>query len=291
MRILASIFITASISFAASEPSVFGAGNLNSPNPYGLTTEEKLILENKKEIESVVQKHHQQSAKVETVAERLDGMQTILEGLIQSSNEQKMALQKLQEEKNDSNTSVNLDEIAKQVSANNENVVQMKALMEELSKLVDIINASYVTKEEFSLLLKQLKIAAPETKAEPIAKMDPKALEKKAKELFSQKKYHESKPYYEAMIQKKHKISESYFWIGEGHFHAKEYKESIYYYKESASKNEKAEYMPALLLHTGIAMEKIGDKTSARTFYHAIHAKFGNSPEAKEAKSLLEKLK
>lgn len=291
MRLLASIFIPAAISFAASEPSVFGAGNLNSPNPYGLTSEEKLILENKKEIESVVQKHQQQSAKVETVAERLDGMQTILEGLIQSSNDQKIALQKFQEEKNDSNGSLSVEELNKQVSANTENIVQMKSLMEELSKLVDAINVSYVTKDEFTTLLKQLKMAVPETKPEPSAKMDTALLEKKAKELFSQKKYLESKAYYEAMIQKKYKVAEAYFWIGEGHFNAKEYKESIYYYKESASKNEKAPYMAELLLHTGIAMEKIGDKTSARAFYQATSVKFANTPEAKEAKLLLEKLK
>jgi len=291
MRILASIFISASLSFAASEPSVFGAGNLNSPNPYGLTAEEKLILENKKEIESVVQKHHQQSAKVETVTERLDGIQTILEGLIQSSNEQKMSLLKLQDEKNDSNTSINIDELGKQVSANNENIVQLKTLLEELSKLVDTINGTYVTKDEFSALLTQLKMGVPESKTEPISKMNSAALEKKGKELFGLKKYQDARPYFEALIQKKQKVSESYFWIGESHFHSKEYKEAIYYYKESASKNEKSSFMPALLLHTGISMEKTGDKSSARTFYQATNAKFPNSPEGKEAQILLDKLK
>ena len=73
MRLLVTLALVSSF-VLASEPSVFGAGNLNIPDPYGLTSEEKLILENKKEIQSVVQKNNLQSAKVETVTERLDGL-------------------------------------------------------------------------------------------------------------------------------------------------------------------------------------------------------------------------
>lgn len=68
---------------------------MNNPNPYGLTHEEKLIQENKKEIEGIAHKNNLQSAKVESVSERLDGMQGIIEGLSQSLNEQKIAIAKL----------------------------------------------------------------------------------------------------------------------------------------------------------------------------------------------------
>lgn len=281
------------MSVSASEPSVFGAGDLNHPNPYGLTHEEKLILENKKELQSVIQKNNAQSAKVETVSERLDGMQGIIEGLGQRSNEQALVLQKLQETLvTDTNTTSSVEELAKQVHANTENIAQFKTLLEELSLVVDGINTNYVTKEQFAALIKQLKVSVPasvSTKATP--KMDNAALEKEAYKLFSEKKYNEAESYFEQMIQKKYKVAEAFYMLGETQFERKGYKAAIIHYKESAARNEKALYMPTLLLHSGISMEKSGDMSNAKAFYQATVSKFGGSGAAKEAGERLSKLK
>ena len=274
----------------ASEPSVFGAGNLNTPDPYGLTAEEKLILENKKDIQAVVEKNNLQNAKVESAAERLDGMQAVIEGLGQSVNEHNIALQKILESlKNDENSS-SINDLRQQISANNENVIQLKTLLEELSHVVDSVNSSYVTKEEFLLLVKQLKITLP-SKAASSGKMDLLTIEKKAKELFDQQKYADAQSYYEMLIQKKHKVNEANFWIGESYFQRKEYKLAIPYYKESASLNDKAAHMPTLLLHTGNSMEKNADLASAKAFYKATISKYSGSGSANEAQARLSKLK
>lgn len=274
----------------ASEPSVFGAGNLNTPDPYGLTAEEKLILENKKDIQAVVEKNNLQNAKVESAAERLDGMQAVIEGLGQSVNEHNLALQKILESlKNDENSS-SINDLRQQISANNENVIQLKALLEELSHVVDSVNSSYVTKEEFLLLVKQLKITVP-SKAASSGKMDLLTIEKKAKELFDQQKYADAQSYYEMLIQRKHKVNEANFWIGESYFQRKEYKSAISYYKESASLNDKAAHMPTLLLHTGNCMEKNGDLASAKAFYKATISKYSGSGSANDAQDRLSKLK
>lgn len=290
MRFLVAFSLLCTLIFA-SEPSVFGAGNLNSPDPYGLTSEEKLILENKKEIQAVAQKNNLQSAKVENAAERLDGMQAIIEGLGQSVNEQKNALQKIEEStKVEDNVSSSINDLRQQLTVNTENITQLKSLLEELSHIVESVNASYVSKEEFSLLMKQLKISVP-LKTELSSKVDTGTLEKKAKELFDQQKYAEAQTYYEALIQKKVKVSESNFWIGESYFQRKEYKKAIAYYKESASLNDKAAHMPTLLLHTGNAMEKNGDVVSAKAFYKATVSKYSGSGAANEAQDRLSKLK
>lgn len=290
MRFLVAFSLLCTL-ILASEPSVFGAGNLNSPDPYGLTSEEKLILENKKEIQAVAQKNNLQSAKVENAAERLDGMQAIIEGLGQSVNEQKIALQKIEEStKVDDNVSSSINDLRQQLTVNTENITQLKSLLEELSHIVESVNASYVSKEEFSLLMKQLKISVP-LKTEVSSKVDIGTLEKKAKELFDQQKYAEAQTYYEALIQKKVKVSESNFWIGESYFQRKEYKKAIAYYKESASHNDKAAHMPTLLLHTGNAMEKNGDVVSAKAFYKATVSKYSGSGAANEAQDRLSKLK
>lgn len=276
---------------SASEPSAFGAGDLNNPNPYGLTHEEKLILENKKEIQTVIQKNNVQIAKVETVSERLDGMQGIIEGLSQRSNEQTLTLQKLQEKLiTDGNSSVTLEELSKQVNANSENIAQFKTLLEELSHVVDGINSAYVSKEQFTALIKQLKVSVPERTVTP-EKMSNSAIEKEANKLFSQKKYGDAQSYFEQMVVKKYKTAEAMYMIGETQFERKNYKEAVASYKESASRNEKALYMPTLLLHSGISMEKTGDNGMAKAFYQATISKFNGSGAAREASERLSKLK
>lgn len=288
MRSLVAFFFLVSLVASASEPSVFGAGDLNNPNPYGLTNEEKLILENKKELQTVMQKHNAQNAKVETVTERLDGLQAIVEGLAQTNNEHKIALQKLQESAvSDANNTLSMDDMTKQVIANTENINQLKSLIEELSRVVDEISAGYVTREDFSALIKQLKVNAPA----PSAKTDGASIEKEGKKLFEQKKYVEAQRNFEMMIQKKYKVAEAHYMIGESYFERKAYKEAVTYYKESAARNEKALYMPTLLLHAGISLEKTGDEATAKGFYQATIAKFSGSGAAKEANERLSKLK
>ncbi len=186
MRSLVVISLLTSFVFA-SEPSVFGAGDLNNPNPYGLTHEEKLIQENRKEIQGIAHKNNLQSAKVESVTERLDGMQGIVEWLGQSVNEYKIALQKVSESMSDQNKSKLIDELIKQSSTNSDNITQLKTLLEELSQTVDGINGAYVTKEEFSALVKQLKISLPGSSKIIPNKMDNSSIEKEAKKLFEQK--------------------------------------------------------------------------------------------------------
>ena len=294
MRSLIVFTLLSSTILLASEPSVFGAGDLTNPNPYGLTHEEKLFLENKKEIQGIVRKNNVQNAKVESVTERLDGMQAIIEGLGQSVNDQRIALKKVENSVSDQNHSEVINILRKQSDANSENILQLKTLLEELSKSVDGINASFVTKEEFGALINQLKITLPSSSSSPVStskKVDNTTLEKESKKLFDQKKYDEAQSSFEVMVQKKYKVPEANFWIAETLFERKKYKDAIQYYKQSASGNDKATYLPTLLLHTGVAMEKTGDAASAKVFYGATISKFATTGAAQEAKERLSKLK
>ena len=57
----------------AYEPSVYGAGDINSASPYGLTQTEQAVLENKKTIQMLYNKMNDQQRKI-------DGLTTIIEG-------------------------------------------------------------------------------------------------------------------------------------------------------------------------------------------------------------------
>jgi len=286
--VLFSLLIT---SLFASEPSAFGAGNLDSPNPYGLTHEEKLILESNKKIETIAHKNSLQTAKVESVTERLDGIQAIVEGLSQGYNEQKIALAKLSDASQEGNKTKSIEELLALNKTNGDNILQLKIVVEELSKVVDGINSTYVTKEEFAALVKQLKVTMPAGTSNVPKKMDNASIEKEAKKLFDNQKYLEAQSYYEMMIQKKYKQAEATFWIGECYFEQNNYKEAVGYYKQSASLNEKSSVMPTLLLHTGISMEKTGDKEKAKSFYNATISRYGATGSAVVAKEKLAKLK
>jgi TolA-binding protein len=297
MRVVLAIILLSAF-LRAEEPSAFGAGDLNNPNPYGLTREEKLFLENKKEIQGIASKSSLQNAKVESVAERLDGIQAIIEGLAQAQNEQKLLLKKVTDSLSDQNRSQKIDTLINQNNTDGENIIRLKLLIEELSQSVDGINNAYISKEEFATLMKQLKVAIPASSnskavisSEKAKKGDNVSLEKEGKRLLGQKNYPQAQEAFEAMIQKKYKSAEANFWIGEIYFDQQQYKEAMGYYKQSASENEKTVVMPTLLLHSGIALEKMGDVAKARDFYGATVSRYAGSGAAMEASKRLSKLK
>jgi len=57
----------------AYEPSVYGAGDINSATPYGLTQTEKSVLENKKTLQMLYNKMIEQQRKI-------DGLTTVING-------------------------------------------------------------------------------------------------------------------------------------------------------------------------------------------------------------------
>jgi len=78
--------------------------------------------------------------------------------------------------------------------------------------------------------------------------------------------------------------------IGEMKYYRKDYGEAIAYFKKSASLYQKASYMPILMLHTAISMQKTGDIRNAKSFYKAVISKYAGSKSAKIAKENLSEM-
>ncbi len=293
----------------SAEPSAFGAGNLNNPEPYGLTNSEKVILKNKNSLRKVEIKSNNQANEVDSLRERLDGFQGIIESISRKSHSNKINLEKLKSQnllelENSNEYEKRLSEVTQ---TNTKNIEKIKLVINELSILIDSINSKYISKDEFntlvndvnqfkSLIAKELKNTPVKTssnsvKKSPFANMKNAEVAKKAQEYFNKKYYTNAIEHYSYLIEKKYKPANAHYMIGEMNFKRKKYANAISYFKKSASLYQKASYMPNLMLHTAISMDKTGDKKNAKIFYNGILSKYPDTKEAMEAKKFLSLIK
>ena len=290
--------ITTTLLFGA-EPSAFGAGDLNSPKPYGLTSAEKVVLQNKQNLHKIVIDNNNQANKVDSIRDRVDGLQGIIESLARKSQDNKIALQKLNEKNLQELESS--DEYEKRLSKitqnNSDSIEKIDLLMKEFSLLLDNINKNYVSKDEFNSLVNDVnifkKLVSKELKGNTKAKKTKFAdlsngdIATKAKSYYKKKLYTKSIEYYTYLIEKNYKPAHSHYMIGEMQYYRKNYAESIAYFKKSASLYDKASYMPILMIHTAVAMDRTGDKKNAKAFYNGVISKFPDSKYAIDAKKYL----
>lgn len=275
---------------AASEPSAYGAGDLNSPDPYGLTPEEKALLETKRKLQSVEITTKTQDNKVNSLRERIDGLQTIIEGLARKNHANELKIKKLGEKLQ--NDEINVDEYQKRV----------EALVAQNTQRLNELNASlvnkFVSKEEFDILVNKFnvfkRLVGGELKklskgsSDPFAKLSKAEILKRAERAYTKKRYTKAIEYYKYLLAHNYKPARSSFKLGEIHYYRKDYATALAYYKESAKRYSKAAYMPTLLLHTALSMKYTGDKKNARMFFKALIKKYPSSKAAKIAKKYLQ---
>lgn len=288
-----------SLSLNCAEPSAFGAGDLSSNNPYGLTPDEKALLETKKKLRKVDLSTKTHASQLDSLRERIDGLQDIIEALSRKSHNNKIALKELQDKNVLDNNSSNeyqkrLSELVQQ-DAQTIKVLQEQTV--EISKLVDEINNNYVSKKEFNdlvtdindfkaLVAKELKTGSKQSSTTSNSVSSPD-LYNSAKQNYDKKYYSKAIEEYSELITRNYKPAYSHYMIGEMWYKRKDYAKAISYFKKSSELYSKASYMPKLMLHTAISMDKTGDKSHAKSFYQAILKKYPNSKEAIKAKKLL----
>ncbi len=297
IKALLLVALVSSTLFAA-EPSAFGAGDLTAPKPYGLTQNEKVILQTKDTLQKVAINTKSQASALESLRERIDGIQSVVENLSIKSHKNKINLEKIQHDNEVSIEKIHKFELglSEKIETNRLEIEKLKNMILELSKVVDTINANYVNKDEFNKLVNEINTFKT-TVAKQMKKRS--ASVKKSKKISSAKLYNEAKAYfdkkyytkaienYKELIRRKYKPAYAHYMIGEMNFRRKNYAEAISYFKKSAALYDRAKYMPKLMLHTAISMDRTGDKKHAKAFYEAIIAKYPHSKEAAEAKKYL----
>ncbi len=308
----------------ANEVSVFGAGDLNSNEPYGLNSTEKYILKNKNELGKIDTKFKGVKTTLETVSERIDGLESIYEGDSQKLNKTVIKLNKIvkqiEEIKNITSKNTtdieNLKNVTNQLltmqeeisSENRKNLATLKEAMDKLSKQLIKINKEYVsftemkknmkqfiTVEEFNAFKKTLgKKTSVKTKSttktKKLSYAQKEEMLNEAKELFKKDYFTKAIPIFEELAELNFKPAEGNYYLGEMWYYRDKYEKAIDYFKKSAVLYDKASWMPRLLLHSAISFENIKDYKNATKFYSTLIDVYPSSKEAKTATKNISKL-
>ena len=273
------LLVAGSTSLLLAEPSLYGD---RSPSPeygrsasvHGKTPAKVVIVQNRDNIVRL-------KRRIAALEERVAGLSSLVEGLSITMN----ALQAPGRVPS---------------SASSEKSADQTALLKELGAMIDKINANYVSKEELQRILgskgtygvagKKRKSTSPKAKGESLGKKSNEKLYSEGVRLFNKRRYDEAKKRFMMTDEKGYKPAASNYYLGEIAYYTRKYEDAIFYFKKSAGLYDRAGYIDVLLLHTGISLEKTGDREQARTFYENIIENYQGRKSAKIARSRLKKL-
>ena len=294
MRLFLSLLTAALIGAAASadEPSAFDAGNLDTPNPYGLSDDQKHILRNKRAIERLQKQVLKQQQTIEHNREQIEGLRSIIEGL----DEKLRTLDTL------SSKADTLDQkTASLQESQKESLDEIRNVLKELGSMIDSINAKYVDKGRFDRLenaflsfKKSYESYSRKRRTATGSSLKGKSKAQifaEAKKLYNRRALTKAKESFAYLAKHRYKPATSNYYLGEIAYREGRYRDAIAHYKKSASLYSKSSFMPNLLLHTGIALHRIGDRKQAKQFYRSLIDLYPKSKEAGIAKSRLSKMK
>ncbi len=274
----------------AEEVSVFGAGDLKLAKPYGLTSAEKTILDNKSDLNKVDNKLSTMNIDFNSLIERIDGIESIFQGDNRKLKSVDLKYDEIQKEISLLKLSVSdLENKNKELNLKLENIVK------KLESIVKSIESNYVSRKEFDELVvfinKQVKpVKKKSSKKKVKKKQTNKELLKEAHSLFKEYYFKKAIPIYESLIKENYRPAECNFYLGEIYYYRKQYKDAVHKFKLSMGLYDKASYIPKLLLHSAISFEKIDDLDNAANFYATLIDVYPQTDEAKEAQKSLEKI-
>ncbi|EAK0446160.1 TPA: tetratricopeptide repeat protein [Campylobacter lari subsp. concheus] len=120
-----------------------------------------------------------------------------------------------------------------------------------------------------------------EVKDDSWKKLQSSEILKKAIDETNKNQFEEAKEKFEYLISIHYKPARSTFWLGEIRYKQQDYAGALGFYKKSSAISTKGDYVPKLLYHTAISLDKVGDPKSANKFYKALKTAYPDSPEAK----------
>ncbi len=280
-----------------AEVDPFNAG-LNSEIPYGLTPQEKAILQNKKDIKNLKNEISDIKSRlnkltlklvkydeiISNLNERLSAFDTILSEMDATKKELKL----LKEEYNatiEKNKSFEerLKKLETKVETIQNNMENIKQTIKEMTKIQN---------ENFQYLKNAIDVLVKEIKHPTKQALTPATAMKKAKKYFFSGKLDKAKELFLFTLSKKYLPATSSYYLGEIEYKKGNYDKALAYYKKSVELYpKKTSFTERLLYHTAISFEKVGNNDAAKLTLKKLINDYPNSKYAKLAKKELEKLK
>ncbi len=298
-----------------AEPSAFKAGDLDNPNPYGLTSAEKKILEQNQNIQNINRNLFDTSQTQNELKSELEGIRSIVIG-----HSEKIKNFEYQLKGEDSSSLVNLNKrFEENLKLQNENYDRITQTLSQIAALLDDTRENYVSKKQLKMILgKQYKeldqkkqpkkqniedenkstpnedLALSNTEKTETPKS--KTIEEKfksAQTFFRDEKLKESKEMFTEIEQddKNYKKGLRYYYQGEIEYKSGEYKAALEMYQKSIEADEKATYIPTILYHTGLSLEKTGDKNGAKKVLSSFVSNYPKHTLTPSVKKKLAELK
>ena len=264
-----------------AEPSAF---ELQS----GSTKKEMQTLKGKTETQS--DKIFELQNKIKALETSVDGVKSIYEGQAKNINDLTNKMNALD------TTNPNAESLAKleaQVATNTQNIQtlteSLKSLSESIAQIKGLLGEiQQVESDKLKEAQEANAIKKVEFKKDKARRGD---IFKEARRLTYSKKFDEAIARYNWFIEIDYKKAESHYMLGNIAYEKNKYNDAIYHYKESAILDDKAKYMPRLLLNCANSLRVLGRNDDAKNFYNSLISRFPNSTEAKDAKTQLKNLK
>lgn len=143
-------------------------------------------------------------------------------------------------------------------------------MIKQLAKMIDDINAQYISKEELTKVVAKLQKQneAKKVVKEKIIRSD--KLYKQAVASYNKKNYKQSKKIFNKLLDRGYKEAVTNFYLGEIEYYSSKYPEALGFYKRSVAISDKGDHMSMLLYHSGYSLEQTKDKKTAVSFYQSI---------------------
>ena len=273
----------------SEEVSVFDAGNVNSENPYGLTENEQILLKNKQRLDQI-------QSSLRSQEDSIDGLRSVIEGTNKQISNLEQRLSDVEIRATGKSNSNKVSTINKQ------EITQMQddiAWIKEQIKIKNSKIGNYTTQQKKNDVDFKKKSDISDTDISDIqdienqtqtaqnikqnAKKSSTEILKEADELYKNKKYTDAKELYSTLKTAKFQPAKVNFMLGEIAYFEQDYNTALSHYKTSLNLSDTSEFMPKLLYHSAISLDKIGDTKNANKFYSYLKSKFPNSKEANAA--------
>lgn len=264
MRILA--LLTTALLCLWAEPSAFENSSQDLQN-------DKIL-----EIES----------KIKALETATEGIKSIYEGQAANINDLNNKFNAIERANTNNENPTNLQE---QVANNTKNIQTLTESLNSVSEAItEIKNLLGDIKQHEKQEDKKEQKQAPTIEFEK-DKTRRGEIFKEARKLLNAGKFDEAIARYNWFIEIKYKSAESYYMLGRIAYATNKYDDAIYYFKESATLDENASYMPRLMLNCANSLRVLNRTQDAKAFYNSLIKRFPKSSEAREAKKELQKIK